>query len=438
MSPIKAALAALLLGLTGLWFMADSLWSTPFDYRAFRDAAIQLTGILSLGAMGAATLLAARPRWLEGTFGGLDKMYRLHKWLGITVLVTAVGHWWFSTGSHLFSGGSGPHGPRGTPPAAQSLFDSLRGPAHPVGEWAFYILLALILIALPSRIPYRWFAWSHILVTPVFLALVFHGVLLATPAYWSQPVGWALAALCAVGVAASLVVLGRRLGILQGAAGTVEAQTWYPELRVLETVITLDDRWAGHRPGQFAFVTTSPLEGAHPFSIASNWDPATRRIVFIAKELGDYTARLREEFRAGRRVSVEGPYGRFDFEDDRPTQIWVGAGVGITPFIGRMQQLARQGSSKRVHLFHTTEDVSEAALARIRADADAAGVTLHLTLSRQDPLIDGDRIRAAVPDWQDASLWFCGPAAFGASLRDDFVARGLGARRFHHERFVMR
>ena len=217
MSSVKIALAALLLGLTGLWFMADSLYSTPFDYRAFRDAAIQLSGILALGAMCAATLLAARPVWLEPAFGGLDKMYRLHKWLGIAALVASVGHWWFATGSRLFSsGGEGPHGPRGGGEQTLSLIDSLRGLSHPVGEWGFYLVVALVLIALLTRIPYRWFAYSHIVITPVFLALVFHGVLLATPAYWSQPVGWALALLCIAGVAAAAVVLARRFGILPG------------------------------------------------------------------------------------------------------------------------------------------------------------------------------------------------------------------------------
>ncbi|MCA8881556.1 MAG: ferric reductase-like transmembrane domain-containing protein [Rhodobacteraceae bacterium] len=439
MSSVKIALAALLLGLTGLWFMADSLYSTPFDYRAFRDAAIQLSGILALGAMCAATLLAARPVWLEPAFGGLDKMYRLHKWLGIAALVASVGHWWFATGSRLFSsGGEGPHGPRGGGEQTLSLIDSLRGLSHPVGEWGFYLVVALVLIALLTRIPYRWFAYSHIVITPVFLALVFHGVLLATPAYWSQPVGWALALLCIAGVAAAAVVLARRFGILRGAGGTVEAQTWYPELRVLETVIVLDEHWTGHQPGQFAFVTTSRLEGAHPFSIASDWDPASRRIVFIAKELGDYTARLRDEFLPGRRVAVEGPYGRFDFEDDRPTQIWVGAGVGITPFIGRMQRIAGQGQAQAIHLFHTTEEVSEAALDKMRADAAAAGVALHLTLSKRDPLLDGERIRATVPDWPSASLWFCGPAGFGATLRKDFLAHGFSPTHFHQERFSMR
>lgn len=131
-------------------------------------------------------------------------------------------------------------------------------------------------------------------------------------------------------------------------------------------------------------------------------------------------------------------YGRFDFEDGRPAQIWVGAGVGITPFIGRMKQLARTGSAQEIHLFHSTADVSEAALDRMRADAEAAGVTLHLTRSAEDPLLDGDRIRAAVPDWRQASLWFCGPIGFGASLRRDFLAHGLGRRDFHQERFALR
>ena len=39
-------------------------------------------------------------------------------------------------------------------------------------------------------------------------------------------------------------------------------------------------------------------------------------------------------------VTVEGPYGCFDFEDAQPRQVWIGAGIGITPFVARMKQLA--------------------------------------------------------------------------------------------------
>ena len=59
---------------------------------------VQLTGILAIGCMSLAMLLALRPRWLEGWLGGLDKMYRLHKWLGIGALVLSVLHWLVTKG----------------------------------------------------------------------------------------------------------------------------------------------------------------------------------------------------------------------------------------------------------------------------------------------------------------------------------------------------
>jgi Predicted ferric reductase len=37
--------------------------------------------------------LAVRSVWLESMLGGLDKMYCLHKWLGISALVFAVLYW---------------------------------------------------------------------------------------------------------------------------------------------------------------------------------------------------------------------------------------------------------------------------------------------------------------------------------------------------------
>ncbi|MBN9060435.1 MAG: ferric reductase-like transmembrane domain-containing protein, partial [Rhizobiales bacterium] len=57
---------------------------------------MQLTGVVAIVFMSVAMLLALRPRALEGWFGGLDKMYRLHKWLGIGALVLSILHWMWS------------------------------------------------------------------------------------------------------------------------------------------------------------------------------------------------------------------------------------------------------------------------------------------------------------------------------------------------------
>ena len=99
MKPIKIAFVFILLVLTGLWLAADTLFPEPFGYFPFRVVFMQYSGVLAIGLMSVAMLLALRPKRLEPFLDGLDKMYRLHKWLGIAALVVAVLHWWWATGS---------------------------------------------------------------------------------------------------------------------------------------------------------------------------------------------------------------------------------------------------------------------------------------------------------------------------------------------------
>jgi predicted ferric reductase len=62
---IKLAFIALVAGLTGLWFLADTFVSMPFSFFSSRFAMVQYTGVMAVGAMSAAVLLALRPKWLE-------------------------------------------------------------------------------------------------------------------------------------------------------------------------------------------------------------------------------------------------------------------------------------------------------------------------------------------------------------------------------------
>ena len=93
MKNIKFAYAGLIVLLSLLWWMADPLLPSGYEYFALRAVAINYTGIIGIGAMSVGMVLALRPVRLEPLLGGLDKTYRLHKWLGITGLVMAVIHW---------------------------------------------------------------------------------------------------------------------------------------------------------------------------------------------------------------------------------------------------------------------------------------------------------------------------------------------------------
>ncbi|MCL4768601.1 MAG: ferric reductase-like transmembrane domain-containing protein [Hyphomicrobiaceae bacterium] len=444
MKPIKLAFAALVLTLTGLWLLADTITPSPFTYFSFRSVLVQVTGIVGIGVMSIATVLAARPRWLEPHLGGLDKMYRLHKWLGIAALVFGLVHWWWAKGTKWMVGWGWLARPER--PAQQIDYGLVegwlrtqRGFAEFVGEWAFYAIVVLIALALWKRFPYRWFAKTHRWISVAYLILVYHAIVLVEFDYWAQPVGWVTAVLLAAGAAAALIALFRRIGADRKVEGVIESTIYYPELRVLETAVRIKDgTWTGHSAGQFSFVTSEKNEGAHPFTIASAWDPNERRIVFITKALGDYTEKLHEELEAGMPVTVEGPYGCFNFRGEHPVQVWIGAGIGVTPFIARMKQLAGSPDPREIVLFHPTKDFDQTAIDKLTADAKAANVRLHVLVDARDGFLDGDRIRAAVPNWLQASIWFCGPPRFGQALSADFAANGFPASDFHQELFEMR
>lgn len=430
-----------------LWLAFNSAIFSAANIFALRQLLMQFSGVLAIGAMSVVMILSIRPRWAEARLGGLDKMYRLHKWLGIAVLGLAVFHWLWSEGLKwavrlgvLARPARGPR-PEITDPIRQFL-GTHRGTAEGVGEWAFYAAVALLLIALIKLIPYRWFRYSHRLMPIVYLALVFHSVVLFDYRMWLTPLGLVVAALLVAGSYGALVSLFGQIGAGRRVSGEIAEMHNYPGVRSLETVIKLGRGWQGHKAGQFAFATASAIEGAHPYTIASAWDPANPTVTFISKELGDHTTGLVDRLKVGQKIAVEGPYGCFTFDDGLPRQIWVGAGIGITPFVARLKEMAARDSNEarpEIDLFHTTREVDEEALERLAHDAQAAKVRLHTLIDARDGKLSGERIREMVPNWRDASVWFCGPIKFGAALRADFADQGLAVNeRFHQELFELR
>ncbi|MEY9464149.1 putative ferric reductase [Bradyrhizobium ottawaense] len=83
--------------------------------------------------------------------------------------------------------------------------------------------------------------------------------------------------------------------------------------------------------------------------------------------------------------------------------------------------------------------MDEEALGKLAADARSANVRLHVLIDARHGRLTGERIRETVPQWREASIWFCGPAGFGEALRRDLSAHGFPVeQRFHQELFAMR
>src|SRR5690606_18658895 len=118
-------------------------------------------------------------------------------------------------------------------------------------------------------------------------------------------------------------------------------------------------------------------------------------------------------------------YGDFQFSGPETRQIWIGAGIGITPFIARMQALAVEPDGRQIDLFYVTQLPDPIFVERVQKRAEEAGVTLHLHVKGRDPRLTADVVREMLPDWCEASIWFCGPAGMGDELQAALQKAGL-------------
>jgi len=430
-------------GLAVLWLLSLAPDAFTGGFWLTRKTLVYGTGVLAIGLMSVGVFLAARPVWFETPLGGLDKFYRLHKWLGIGVFAFSVAHWilrmgpsWITTLGWFELPPRPARAAQVQAPTGFDVFRDLREVAAHVGEWTFYLLAILVALALWKRFPYKYFFRTHKLMPAVYLLLVFHTFILTELSYWTKPIGPVLAVLLIAGSVVALISLCQKIGYLRKASGKIAHMRLYDN-NVLDVTVRLETAWRGHDAGQFAFVNFDDPEDAHPFTISSAWCE-DGLLTFTIKGLGDYTRTLASSLYVGQGVVIEGPYGRFNFLSDNRRQIWIGGGVGITPFIARLKALAQRDRTEPIDLFYATAAPEKDFIANIRELAEQAGVRLHLLVESTDGRLTLDRIEALAPHWREADIWFCGPLAFGNAMRTPMIAQGLPPSQFHQELFEMR
>jgi predicted ferric reductase len=411
----------------------------PADYWAWRKQLVTLAGVQLITVMSVSMLLAVRPRWLEQALGGLDKLYALHKRLGIAAGVLLGTHWLIELSPKLVVAMEwvAPRVKR-----ARGVRDPLVSLAKDMGEWAAWVVLGLIILALLRAVPYGFWRKLHKLFGPLYLMGAFHGAMLFPQTLWLTPLGMLLGGLLAVGSACALWSLFGRIGKARRVGGTVSLIKPLPG-RQLEVICRVGKDWPGHVAGQFALVSFDGREGAHPFTIAS----ANRRhgedsempteLRFIIKALGDYTAGLATSLKVGDAIEVEGPYGCFDFNRGGPRQAWVAGGIGVTPFLAWLEarQLRAAGaeSAAEVDLYYCVRNAGQAAgLAELSQACARSKVRLHVIESDSGAQLDATQL----PEVDD--VWFCGPQGLGEALQNGLAARGGVMPAFHHEAFSMR
>ena len=177
----------------------------------------------------------------------------------------------------------------------------------------------------------------------------------------------------------------------------------------------------------------------HPYTISSA-PTADGQLRFLVKGLGSYTKRLGSALKTGSTARVSKAYGHFGLRKTKGVQVWIGGGIGITPFLSWAQSLD-EAWSVPTRLYYCVRSAESAIyLNELQATAERVdSFSATVVNSSKEKRLNATRIvKELAGDIQTAHVYFCGPAAMRDALKQDLVAQGLRERNFHYEEFEIR
>ena len=152
----------------------------------------------------------------------MDRVYRTHKWAGILAVVFAAMHWLIEMSSDILKALIGREG-RVPKEQTTGFLEVLRDLAGDMGEWAIYAVLAMLVLTLWKKFPYRTWRVLHKAMPVLYLMLALHAALLAPTGYWQEPAGALLAVLLVAGVYGAIRSLLGSIGRSREATGRIVA-----------------------------------------------------------------------------------------------------------------------------------------------------------------------------------------------------------------------
>jgi predicted ferric reductase len=357
-------------------------------------------------------------------------MYIVHHLSGAIAFVLVMFHPLFISGSYLTIS---------IISAAELLWPSMDNLPVLYGIVALFLTIILLVITLYIQIEYDLWKITHKFLGVALFFIVLH--VTTTPSSLSSQVVLQIYIFTFLGLAVISYIYRTLLGRY-----LVPKRTMYvSELKhvsqdVLELSLeTEDKRPILYRPGQFMFVEPMVLgipKESHPFSVISKKD--TIPLQFAFSVVGGFTSAMRL-LEKGSMVKVEGPFGRFGY-DFHPLkkQIWIGGGIGITPFLSMARSLSSDDPFE-IHFFYSYKDEKLPVYAEEFEKIMKANPQFHFYLhnSTTDGRISAESISTKGVSIEDTGIFICGPAPMMLSLKKQFIEKGIRKSKIYTEEFAL-
>lgn len=369
-------------------------------------------------------VLSTRLKFLEEIFGGMDKVYLVHGITGGIAFMFILAHPIFMIADYL---------PKNLAIAAGYFI-----PGNILyldfGLIAIFLLISLIFVTFFTRIKYNQWKFTH-----EFLGLAFIFSLLHM--FFGTGGGakgfYIFASIIGViGLSAFTYSLIARKKFLKYADYRIR------NVKINKNVIELDlepeNKPIRYESGQFIFLrfyNEKLSKEPHPFSISSKSNSPIIK-VFI-KESGDFTKKL-ISLRNGDRISVEGPYGKFNFKNfESKKQVWIAGGIGITPFIGMIEEL-KENPEKNVTLIYTFKENYIITKKDFNDFEKIKNFKFVPWNSEKLGLLDIGKIIDLSSGIKNADILICGPPQFKEYLIKSLRELKIKKKQIHEEVFELK
>ncbi len=301
-----------------IWWIDIMFYKGSYEYNSLTIAGeVFSSWVVTVFAFN--FLMATRARWVERIFGGLDKMYIIHRRAGIIAVFLLLMHFIVVPRNPEFSIGK------------------------PMGMYAMIlILVGVIISAAPifkRKIKYHTWLIVHKLMGLFYILGIIHSLNVPTltsqlPMVRVYVYGMALIGIISWIYKAFLYnIFNRKLNYSIDSLKHFANDT-------TEINIKPNSKKLAYEAGQFTFVSFDGINRneAHPFTISNH--PKEEKIRLTVKALGDYTADLQNSIKEGQSAKIQGAFGKFNYKAAKhQNQIWLAGGIGITPFLSFLKDV---------------------------------------------------------------------------------------------------
>lgn len=407
-----------------------AIWSgamqPPADAAASLGLLGRASGILGLAMMLLAATISIRIPGLDLPFGGLVELWKFHHWLGFGAFLAMLAHPLLLAFSAL------PESPQA---AAAVLW--------PAGGTPGWLGWGALLLSMAFLAPSFWFfgtpryqrwKYMHALAAPALLLALAHTLMLGRSvptALW-----WLLGAL-------AVIALAFRLGWRKLVPGRRYAITRVDALadRVVELSLSpVEEPRMKFRAGQFVYL--APLDPQlesgrreeHPYTLSSA--PGEPELRIGIKAFGDASTAL-QTVTTGSEARLDGPYGKFFEPKLQGPELWIGGGIGITPFVSRARAWHKSAPAVDVHLVYCANDPQRAYyLGEFhQAAAVAQGLRVSTHYFRDEGPLTLGWLQAQCPDAASRTWYVCGPEPLLKITAELRKKLGVPRHRYRSESF---